>query len=97
WSAPTFAEGFGASTVARFASEGGKALAERSANSEKNAIATPAPPIHVSATLLNCSVPQPISFAASHQSPSALFSGTKKSPPTNQWPAPTRLKIAKPA
>jgi len=28
-SAPAFAEGFGASTVARFASEGGKALAER--------------------------------------------------------------------
>src|SRR2546421_737466 len=29
-SAPTFAEGFGASTVARVASEGGKASAERS-------------------------------------------------------------------
>ena len=60
------------------------------------ATAIPMPPIHVSAVPLSACAPQPISFSAIAGSPSALFSGTKKSLPTNQAPTTTRLKIAKP-
>ena len=59
--------------------------------------ATPAPPIQASSAPLSIRAPQPISAAATIGSPSALFSGTKKSLPTNHSPMTTRLKIAKPA
>src|SRR5262249_61538760 len=59
--------------------------------------ASPTPPARASGALLNSRTPHAISLTDIHASPMALFSGTKKSPPTNHRPTTTRLKIAKPA